>query len=434
MKKLNNDIVDTRLVDRKIKRLDNYINSWTAINFQCLVETCMYIWKTRTDDIFGGHGCPQCSGNAKLNNKVIDEKLINRNIKRIGNYVNNHTEIDFECLVNTCGYIWNAAPASILNIKSGCPQCAGLAPLTNKIIDQRLGERNIRRLDNCVNAMTEIGFQCLIQGCNFIWKTSPNGVLNNKTGCPRCGGKLPLNNKIVDERLIGKNIQRMDEIINGATLCRFKCLIDGCGYVWQIIPNNINGCPQCAGTLKLNNQNVDERLKNRNVKRLGDYINNHTAIDFQCLVNDCGYIWKAKPKGILNREEGCPACGVGKNAKLIFDLLKLSGIKFQHEKLIKEIIPNVDKNLRADFYLPLINTIIEYNGRQHYQPVCFGGISLERAIVNFKDQHERDNYKQQLCDDNNIKLIWIDGREYIGSKLEKYVMEQIIPMIKESNK
>ena len=35
--------------------------------------------------------------------------------------------------------------------------------------------------------------------------------------------------------------------------------------------------------------------------------------------------------------------------------------------------------LRFDFYLPEHNTLIEYQGQQHYNPVRFGGISEDVA-------------------------------------------------------
>jgi very-short-patch-repair endonuclease len=84
----------------------------------------------------------------------------------------------------------------------------------------------------------------------------------------------------------------------------------------------------------------------------------------------------------------------------------------------------------VDFYFPDKNIIIEYNGHQHYQPVRFGGISLESAEINFIRQQYRDKYLQNFCDQNNITLIWIDGRTYTYKKLESYIIETIIPLLK----
>jgi len=76
--------------------------------------------------------------------------------------------------------------------------------------------------------------------------------------------------------------------------------------------------------------------------------------------------------------------------------------------------------------------ILEYNGDQHYRPVKFGGISIERANLNFAKQQVRDKSIEAFCDDNKIKLIWIDGRKYKDKKLERYIQDELIPILKDN--
>jgi len=57
-----------------------------------------------------------------LTNNIVDKRLENRLIKRIGKYVNNSTKIDFQCL--KCDNIWQATTGNILNNNTGCPYCA----------------------------------------------------------------------------------------------------------------------------------------------------------------------------------------------------------------------------------------------------------------------------------------------------------------------
>ena len=57
-------------------------------------------------------------------------------------------------------------------------------------------------------------------------------------------------------------------------------------------------------------------------------------------------------------------------------------------------------NHRFDFYLPERKVIIEYNGRQHYEPIDFFGGEKQ-----FKLRQERDKEKQEFCEENNLKLI-----------------------------
>ena len=60
-----------------------------------------------------------------------------------------------------------------------------------------------------------------------------------------------------------------------------------------------------------------------------------------------------------------------------------------------------------DFFIPTFNTIIEYNGQQHYDAIdYFGGQErLER-------QKERDNAVRMYCKDHKIKLIEIPYTEF----------------------
>jgi len=80
-------------------------------------------------------------------------------------------------------------------------------------------------------------------------------------------------------------------------------------------------------------------------------------------------------------------------------------------------------------YLLENKIIIEYNGEQHYRPVCFGGISYEKAQLNFNNQVDRDRNLEKFCKNNNYILIVIDGQIYRGDKLQTYLEEKILPKI-----
>mgnify|MGYP003620563355 CR=1 FL=1 len=62
--------------------------------------------------------------------------------------------------------------------------------------------------------------------------------------------------------------------------------------------------------------------------------------------------------------------------------------------------------LLFDFYLPNYNICIEYNGKQHYEPIdWFGGIKTLEYIKN------NDNIKKKYCQKNNIKYLEISYKE-----------------------
>lgn len=77
--------------------------------------------------------------------------------------------------------------------------------------------------------------------------------------------------------------------------------------------------------------------------------------------------------------------------------------------------------LRFDFYIPHLNTLIEYDGIQHFQPVeYFGG------IVSHKKQITNDEIKNRYCIEKNIRLVRLPytlSVEEIEVKLKEIVFE-----------
>lgn len=67
--------------------------------------------------------------------------------------------------------------------------------------------------------------------------------------------------------------------------------------------------------------------------------------------------------------------------------------------------------LPFDFYLPIQNILIEFDGEQHFKPIRFNGIANEIALKKYLITKRNDEIKNQYCLDNNIKLIRISYKE-----------------------
>lgn len=432
-RKLTDKYIDEQLKLKNIKKLSPNNGTSKITKFLCLVESCNYIWSTKLGHVIHDNsGCPKCSNRVKLTNEEFDQKLLNRNIKRVDDYISADDKITFVCLINDCGYKWQATPHGIGNGKTGCPQCTNHIKLTNDIIDKRLKNKNIKRMSDYIENKETMSFLCLIENCNYYWKTIFSSI-DGGTGCPQCVGKAKLTNEIIDEKLISRLIKRLDNHINANTPVLFRCEIESCQHEWLTTTNSIlnkrTGCPKCAGLLKLNNDIIDQRLKNRLIKRIGDCKGSNVKINFQCLIKNCNKIWSTTPSSILNRKSGCPRCSIGKNERLVDDILSLHKIDYELHKSIKNIIAGENRRIYVDFYLSNEKIIIEYNGAQHYQLTRFGSMNYEEAKNRLVKQQERDQYLQQFCDRHDIKLIWIDGRKYTNSKLETHMHDEIIPII-----
>ena len=71
------------------------------------------------------------------------------------------------------------------------------------------------------------------------------------------------------------------------------------------------------------------------------------------------------------------------------------------------------------------NTVIEFDGKQHYAPVQFGGISYNEAKKLHSITQKHDEMKNVYCEKNNMNLIRIpywelnDIEYYLFDKLSK---------------
>ena len=57
--------------------------------------------------------------------------------------------------------------------------------------------------------------------------------------------------------------------------------------------------------------------------------------------------------------------------------------------------------------IPFRGIVVEIDGAQHYMPIRFGGISLQRAIDNLRNYQRRDFAKQEFCLKNNYAYVVI---------------------------
>lgn len=83
-------------------------------------------------------------------------------------------------------------------------------------------------------------------------------------------------------------------------------------------------------------------------------------------------------------------------------------------KIYREASPSWLGSQRLDVFFPEISLAIEYQGKQHFEPIdFFGG---EEA---FKKNQERDSRKSRLCEENGVSLIYVNYTEKVTMSLMK---------------
>lgn len=369
----------------------------------------------------------------RLTNEIVDKRLKDNNIVnviRVSDIVNASSKLKWQD--KRCFHTWNAYINNITASLDRCPKCAiSSKKLTNEIIDNRLSSRPIKRIGDYVDIYAKIKWKCLKLNCGFEWLFTPNNVVNRKSNCPACSETKYITNEIIDWRIRFKEIKRLSKYTNAKSNIKWKCL--KCNYIWRVSAGGIfglknTGCPKCAGTLSLNNNIIDERIIGRNLKRIEDYKSSHTKIKWICLENNCNNIWLATPNNIISGK-GCPICAIP-TEKLIFSFLKNNSVNFEYQKRIDSICPLETLKYRMDFYFPDKRIAMEYNGRQHYVPVKFGTkMTEEDAEKNLIKQKKRDEYIRSFCDKEKITLIEIDGQKYPFKKLIKFLKNSLLNII-----
>lgn len=92
-------------------------------------------------------------------------------------------------------------------------------------------------------------------------------------------------------------------------------------------------------------------------------------------------------------------------------------LNIQQEMKVSEVNPSFGSNReRYDLCIPEMNIVIEIQGEQHYQKVCFGGITEEQAKKNLLKRQEVDYLKEKAARDNGWGYVIV---KYTEKKITK---------------
>lgn len=323
-----------------------------------------------------GKGCPACavrrvSGKLALSVGEFVEKARKRHgsaydYSRV-EYKNLRTKVWIGC--KSCGRWWQQQPADHL-VGRRCPTCSKQPKasqieerarlfLDNAIRVHGVGRYGYERV-NYVNNRTPIEIDCSV--CNAPFFQRPQDHLNGK-GCRKCGNKLRAENcRLSTEHFIAK-----------------ARATHGDRYDYS----------------------------------LSSYISSETKILIGCKVS--GHRPFLQNPGSHARGNGCPACGLGSQGEAeIAKYLDSEGIRYEREKRFPECRDT--RTLSFDFYLPNQNSLVEFDGEQHFsENEHWGG---EKA---FADRTRKDAIKTHWAIAEGYHLIRIsyDERENIPAILKK---------------
>lgn len=345
----------------------------------------------------------------KTHEEFIEQlSKINPNIEVLNKYINRRTKVKSKCLIDN--YEWEVDPMSLLN-GHGCPKCAGVAPKTHKefIEELFLVNPNITVLDTYINSHAKVSVKCNIDG--HIWKVQPYSLLNGR-GCPKCGKVYSMSHEeFVDEmKLINNQIEITGIYHSLNKKINVKCNVDG--HTWLASPQQLlrgDMCPVCRRNQQSERQKKphDTFVKemkdiNPNIEIVGKYVSSSIKILVRCKLDNNE--WLVTPNNLL-KGSSCPKCiknTESNGEKLLAEYFLANNIKFERQKEFDDLVGLRGGKLKYDFYLQKFNTLVEFDGIQHFQPVdYFGGLKV------FKVQKYHDNLKDNYAKANNYNLIRI---------------------------
>lgn len=337
-----------------------------------------------------------------------------------------------------------------------CPECSKIKrilseDIAKKRIQESILEKNKKGynisflgfVDRWNGSSTKLILKCNIH--NIIWKTTTyNGFIsNNLIGCPECSRitkkeKSRLTNLEAESKIIEfyksstvNNLSIFCDIhnsyINYNSPVNLICPKHGkFSYYYSYLMNNENKdvvlCPECRKILERKIE--EDRYYNLVVKRV-DYLNRKYNISLEFLgfkgefnyqntylilkCNIHNHIWDTTRLGIFLKHDGKYCMYCSKTSSISFtESFLYSILNNYYQNIIRQyklIINN--KIFHLDFYIPELNTIIEYDGEQHTSWVKY----FHPAYQNFVNQVNRDRCLEQYCKENNIKLLRISYKD-----------------------
>lgn len=117
---------------------------------------------------------------------------------------------------------------------------------------------------------------------------------------------------------------------------------------------------------------------------------------------DCGNYTKVSRSNLVSRHTtscGCISGSIGEEN--IAKLLRENNLAFEREKVFTDLTGR-----RFDFYIPSLNRIIEFDGRQHFK-----SCSWFQGESDFEAAKLRDLQKNNYCFSNGIDLVRIPYTE-----------------------
>lgn len=246
-------------------------------------------------------------------------------------------------------------------------------------------------------------FENVCEICGKKFKSYSRKIRFCSKECQNQGRRM--NVKTVKKQYLDRGLKLLEPYINYRTNLKTKCL--KCGKIFNPKPANVlfknSGCPYCYGRLLGTTKEFKEtvfKLVNSEYEVLGEYTGNHEKILMKHTL--CGTTYYVEPNKFKSGRR-CPVCNESHGEIMIRQQLTKMGVSFKEQFKFPDC--RYFEPLRFDFAViqkNKVQTLIEFDGEQHFKPVEYFG-----ADDAFAEGIIRDSIKDNYCHEKRLKLIRI---------------------------
>lgn len=283
-----------------------------------------------------------------------DLAIANPNIELLSQYVDSHTWVKLRCKID--GYVWESTPSPLLHGR-GCRRCAArrLSEKQSKshsdfVAEMAVAQPGIEVIGQYIAARKKVALRCRV--CGHEWKALPDNVVHQKGGCPECGNRKISQKQILTEEFVRTKLMEV----------------------------------------------------NPDVELIGPYKGMLEHTKMRC--RKCGYEWEPLLANLYYKRnghvKGCPKCNRSHGEIAIERYLSSHSIAYEPQKKFDGLVGVGGRLLSYDFFLPDYNTLIEFQGEQHYSAVDYYG-----GEENFQVQQAHDSLKADYASSHGHRLLTI---------------------------
>jgi hypothetical protein len=348
-------------------------------------------------------------------------------------YVNNRTKIEIKCLKHES---FLTSLGQVLR-GQGCPICGKADGAKKRRVNFQSFVSEARKIHGDTfeydqSSYTKISATVRIKCKVHSWfEQLADAHIRQSQGCAECGRlSQSSKRKMSLEEFLSKaqethrssnyDYSNVNKYINNRTKVEVICPKHGSFFPSPDNHLQGSGCPTCG----------IEKVHSSQIKEIESFISDSIEVHGSKYdYSQVKYVGGKKTVQIIcpkhgpfhqapnshQRGSGCPNCNTSKGEDKVKRILENLEISFKQQYTFKKLINK--RKLKCDFFLPDFNLVIEYNGRQHYEPVNrFGG------KIGLIETERRDQIKRDYFNENNINLLEI---HYLDMDVEKTIIKTL---------